>query len=245
MSHMKSDQKQGSRKVAKTIQQESVNVSPQTVRRRLREQGAHYKHPYKAPTLSENNRIKRIDWSKRYQKHDWYRTVFTDEKIFYLGNETGRVWIVPGGDNVRKTKKARFKLHIWGGISYQGKTDLHEFQGRVTSQSYQKCLSSTFMKYWHKWTYDGQWWMQQDGAPPHTSKSTMDFLKRKKINIIDWPAQSPDLNPIENLWGWMQHELNKHDIRNRQQLRDKVFQIWKEIPQQQTCNLIESMNSRL
>ena len=51
--------------------------------------------------------------------------------------------------------------------------------------------------------------LQQDNARAHTSFSTKDFFSREKVSLLDWPAQSPDINPIENVWAWMQGRINK------------------------------------
>jgi hypothetical protein len=51
------------------------------------------------------------------------------------------------------------------------------------------------------------WILQQDNAPIHTAKSNMSRFKSRNINVMDWPALSPDLNPFENLWGILAREV--------------------------------------
>ena len=75
-----------------------------------------------------------------------------------------------------------------------------------------------------------QFLFQQDGAPCHTASYTQEFFERNNISVIDWPAQSPDLNPIENVWSFISHELKKSNIKNKQDLISEVTRIWYSIP---------------
>jgi transposase len=57
----------------------------------------------------------------------------------------------------------------------------------------------------------------QDGAPCHVSKRIKNFLADKPFEVIDWPGNSPVLNPIENCWNYMKDKLKDKDTFNRQQ----------------------------
>ena len=69
----------------------------------------------------------------------------------------------------------------------------------------------------------------QDGAPCHKSKATMALLKEKEeeFSVIDWPGNSPDLNPIENVWGIMKARLKSdHTITSLPKLISAIKMMW-------------------
>ena len=77
---------------------------------------------------------------------------------------------------------------------------------------------------------------QHDNNPKHTSKMTIALLKRLRVKIMDWPSISPDLNPIEHLWGILKQKLEVCKVSNICQLHDVIMEEWKSIPVP-TCKL--------
>ena len=71
---------------------------------------------------------------------------------------------------------------------------------------------------------------QDDNDPKHTSKTTTALLKRLRVKVMDWPSMSPDLNPIEHLWGILKRKVEVRKVSNIRQLRDVVMEEWKSIP---------------
>jgi hypothetical protein len=59
------------------------------------------------------------------------------------------------------------------------------------------------------------WYFQHDNAPYHTAGSIKEYLLAEKIMMLPWPARCSDLNPIENLWSWVDHQLQKFERRSR------------------------------
>ena len=86
-----------------------------------------------------------------------------------------------------------------------------------------------------------------DGASIHRSKVTKNWLEEKGIRVIDWPAHSPDLNPIENLWGILTRAVfaNGRQFKNKKDLKEEIVKQWQEIKSKTLDNLLKSMSNRM
>uniref|UniRef100_A0A3Q3QW79 Tc1-like transposase DDE domain-containing protein n=1 Tax=Monopterus albus TaxID=43700 RepID=A0A3Q3QW79_MONAL len=88
---------------------------------------------------------------------------------------------------------------FWGCFSYYGIGSLHPVEGMMRSPQYIEILRRKVAPELIKLFPDGSGVFQQDLAPCHTSKQVKNFFEENQINTLDWPGNSPDLNPIENL----------------------------------------------
>ena len=88
---------------------------------------------------------------------------------------------------------------------------------------------------------------QQDNNSKHTSHLTHNWLETNKINILAWPPQSPDLNPIEHLWQHLKKKLAEYETEPHGILKlwDRVEVEWNKIPVDICTNLIENMPRRI
>lgn len=97
---------------------------------------------------------------------------------------------------------------MWGGISARGTTELIFFPGtvRMDSKFYCRILNAAFIPFSKK-EYNGFARLVQDNAPAHKSAYTTTLLQQWEIATVDWPPESPDLNPIELVWGNMKNYI--------------------------------------
>lgn len=88
-----------------------------------------------------------------------------------------------------------------------------------------------------------------DNDPKHTAISVTNYLKRKvekgEIKVLSWPSQSPDLNPIENLWNIVKMQRKKFKATSKDDLFSKIQRIWRELPINTLTKLVESIPTRI
>lgn len=89
---------------------------------------------------------------------------------------------------------------------------------------------------------------QQDNDPKHTSNLVKKYLKEQSYKTIEWPAQSPDLNPIENMWSLLKQRLNDYETapKGLEELNERVIDVWYNKMTAKDCqNVINSMPRRI
>ena len=89
------------------------------------------------------------------------------------------------------------------------------------------------------------WMMQQDNDPKHRSKSTTDWLQQKKIRLLEWPSQSPDLNSIEMLWHDLKRAVHTRHPKNITELKQFCKEECSKIPHDRCAGLIRNYRNNL
>ncbi|KAK3559223.1 hypothetical protein QTP86_008366 [Hemibagrus guttatus] len=117
--------------------------------------------------------------------------------------------------------------------------------GAMNSAVYQKILKENVRPSVYELKLKRTWVLQQDNDPKHTSKSTSEWLKKNKMKTLEWPSQSPDLNPIEMLWHDFKKVVHSQKPSNVAELQQFCRDEWAKIPPQRCNRLIASYGKRL
>ncbi|KAK3556509.1 hypothetical protein QTP70_008296 [Hemibagrus guttatus] len=117
--------------------------------------------------------------------------------------------------------------------------------GTMNSAVYQKILKENVRPSVCDLKLKRTWVLQQDNDPKHTSKSTSEWLKKNKMKTLEWPSQSPDLNPIEMLWHDLKKVVHARKPSNVAELQQFCKDEWAKIPPQRCNRLIASYGKRL
>ena len=134
---------------------------------------------------------------------------------------------------------------VWGGFSPQFRTPLYHIQGRLTGVRYRdEILRPLVVPLLRR--IGPQALLQDDNAPVHRARVVNDFLQRRGVQRLDWPACSPDMNPIENIWDQLYRRVreNHPPAQNVQALLGYLNQEWLNIPQQTFRKHVQSMRRR-
>lgn len=219
-------------------------VHPSTVYRNLVKHGYEKRKPLIVPIMSEKTRQNRVEWCKRHLDFDWSKVFFSDESTFETFRFKDKEWTKAGTNIYRPRPKYPTKIMIWGAISSRGKSILKVVKGSIDRFAYVSILEEALIETANT-LYPDHWTLQQDNAPPHTAKSTKNWFRRNDIKVLDWPPNSPDLNPIETLWAIMKKRLGNEIITKTDDIVARVSQIWDEISNETVTSLIESMQWRV
>ena len=210
------------------------------------------------PPLNDSHRERHLIWARQNIKTDFSKVIFTDESRVTLDGPDGwaKGWILH--DQTAPTRLRRQQggggIMIWAGIVDSEIIGPFKVDDgvKLNSENYCKLLDETFFR-WYKSksrTFKRDCIFMQDNAPSHASKATAQFLAKKGFpekKIMSWPASSPDVNPIENMWALLKKELYKggRQFKSKAGLWDAIQSEIKKIRPQTVKALTNSMDSRL
>ena len=212
----------------------------------------------KKPFLSKQHRKARMDFALAHQHwtmEDWKKVVWSDEtKINRLGSD-GRKWVwKKAGEGlsdrlVQGTQKfGGGSVMVWGCMLWDGPGYACKIDGKMDGNLYTKILEEDLQESLTYYDKDpGDVIFQQDNDPKHTCKKAKTWFQDHDYNVLLWPAQSPDLNPIEQLWEHLKRKLAEHEVAPRGilELWERVNEEWNKIDAEVCQNLIESMPRRV
>lgn len=181
----------------------------------------------KKPLLTGKQKKKRLTWAKdhvNWSQDQWNSVLFSDESKFDVSVVDQRGRVIRNKkeafhkDCLRRTVKFPAGQMVWGCMSHKGVAPLCFINGTVNAAKYQNILVEYLLPSIQTFECDDSMIFQQDGASCHTAKTTKSWLTEHNIKFMDWPSSSPDLNPIENLWGVVKRKLRCIRPRTKDEL---------------------------
>lgn len=211
-----------------------------------------WKKPCRKPALKPHHKAARLEFAKKHMAmgDKWKSVVFSDEKKFNLDGPDGlsHYW-----HDLRHNDPPRLSRNfgggnvmVWAAFSFEAKTPICFITNRMNSECYTELLDAVLIPFLEDFM-DENAVFQQDNASIHASRHTKNWLNERNVSVLDWPACSPDLNPIENLWGYLARKVyeNGRQFSNLSSLKVEIKNCWRSIPQSMLQNLILSMESRI
>lgn len=249
--HCRWTSKQLAESLSETVAGEAV--SPRSVRRILRHE-LQFKHGrmWKKFFLTQRHCLNRTVWCLLHQDDDnWPSTVFLDESCFATSPNGVYCWYPRGTGRppIHAAEQFSAKVHVLGAISSVGTVGSLVFapQGRAwTAQYIIQALNDDILPMAEAWYGPGAFRTQLDNARPHTANATQTFGDAAGANLLFQPANSPDLQPIENVWGLLKRRIAQREgIRTANDLRQALNEEWARLTPFDVAPLVTSMPDRL
>lgn len=225
--------------------------------------------------LKAATKEKRIQFAEKHKNRDWSNVLFTDRKKFHFRYPGVRVhqtrWVIAGQPDPGVPRASHpLAFNIYAGLCLHGATKPHAVAGtshmqtkhktkrgnkarNITASEYVEVLNSTllpqakqlFSK--HGVTF---WIFQQDNDPSHKEAAATIAAWRRATNtrcelLIEWPPSSPDLNPIENLWSWVERRVEQRGCKTFADFKAAVMEELANVPKEICEALVHSMKRRL
>jgi transposase len=251
----------------------NLDVSEQTNRRRLREVGIWKHKAVNRPLLTPKQIAERLKWARDHQNwsvEHWQRVIWSDETMVRNRNDPRPKLVFRRRNKLEKydPKNVQPKSNyggasqmVWACFVGDKLGPIVFMDSSITKEVYIEMLADTLLPFVDVLHADGQADVvfQQDNATPHSSPVTRKWLedeaKKHGFSIMQWPSNSPDLNPIEHLWAHVKRELHRQypdtwhlkgspDVIRRI-LKERIHEIWWNIGSTVLKSLIESMPHRV
>lgn len=204
------------------------------------------------PKLTIKHKISRLAFAEKYMiwDNEWKIVLFSDEKKFNFDGPDGCQYY---WHDLRKEEEKCYSrnfgggsLMVWGAFSFAGKLPLAFISTKMKATDYIDLLQIKLVDSAEPF-FAGKFVFQHDNASIHVAKITKKWLEDNNIDVLEWPAVSPDLNPIENLWGILVRGVyaNGRQFDQIADLEKAIRQCWNDIDLSITKNLVSSMKKRI
>lgn len=233
-------------------------LSSRTVRRRLSALGLKSRRVIKRPALSDNHKRLRLQWClarQQWNLRSWRRVHWSDESRFLLHVTDGRmrVWrhrntaFVPR--NIHPTVPyGGGSVMVWGCLSHDCKLALVTVRGNLNGEQYmQDILRPVVVPHFDHHPLATRPLFMDDNARPHRARAVTAYLHNEAITTLQWPAMSPDLNPLEHIWDFLgrRMRLRQPPVQNLFQLEAALHDEWQRLPRDRIRRFTSGMRRRV
>ncbi len=206
------------------------------------------------PYVNSVQKRRQLLWARRHLGWtitQWKRVLWSNESVF-------QVFFGRNGRRVLRTKEEKDhpdcyqqqvqkpgSVMVWGCVSALGKGNLHFCDGTINAEKYIEILEHNMLPSRRHLFQGRPCIFQQDNAKPHSAHITKSWLRRKRVRVLDWPACSPDLFPIENVWRILKRKMRQRRPRTVAHLKTCLQEEWDKITPETLHHLVSSVPKRL
>ena len=226
-----------------------------TISAAIHQSGLYGRVARRKPLLSKRHKAAHLEFAKRHLKDSQTmrnKIIWSDEtKIELFGvNARRHVWRKPGtahheANTIPTVKHGGGSIMLWGCFSAAGTGRLVRIEGKMNAAMYRDILDENLLQSALDLRLGRRFIFQQDNDPKHTAKISKEWLQDHSVNVLEWPSQSPDLNPIEHLWRDLKMAVHRRLPSNLIELERYCKEEWAKLPKERCAKLVASYSKRL